>query len=92
MQVDAYDKAIGRVRMNPILQPEEQLRSLVEKLKALNPQYDGNVEHKIEGGRLPHICTDLCRRRLRRRNPAGKINGLRLDFPGEQEGTGPDFL
>ena len=53
--VDAYDKAIGRVRMNPVLTPEEHVKALVERLKAVNPGWDGKFEHKIEGGRLVEL-------------------------------------
>jgi len=55
-RIDAYDKGIGRYRVNPVLTAEEQLKVLTDRLKEANPNFDGKVSHSLgQDGRITEL-------------------------------------
>jgi Leucine-rich repeat (LRR) protein len=55
---------------------KEQIRRFAEKMKELNPDWDGQLEHKLEAGKIVEVCfttsavTDI--------SPVREIGGLRV--------------
>jgi hypothetical protein len=55
-RIDAYDKSIGRVRVNPVLTADEQLKLLADRLKEANPNFDGKLRHTLgQDGKITEI-------------------------------------
>jgi len=68
------------------LAPEEQVKAVVEKLKALNPGFNGNKAHKIEGGEVTELS--FLTNDAKDISPVAALSGLRQLWCGGQSNTG----